>query len=134
MRKSVHSAALVLLLCGLSACATGQAAGKASIGDRLFFGRAIPSGGNVTDAEWDAFVAEVVTPRFPDGLSIWRGQGQWRDAKGLVVREEMYSIEIFHEGTAAQENSISEIANEYKRRFRQEAVLRVTSKAAMRFY
>ena len=133
MRASRVSAAFLLF--ALTACVTsGPPTGEAAIADRLLFGRAIPDGGNVSQEEWDAFVAEVVTPRFPDGLSIWSGQGQWRDARGNVVREEMFAIEILHPGTPKDNAAIGEIATEYKRRFRQEAVLRVSARSVMRFY
>ena len=54
---------------------------------RLFFGR---SRGNVeaaSDAAWQAFLANEVTPRFPDGLTVLHARGQWRNAMGPVVRE-----------------------------------------------
>src|SRR5262249_4797549 len=38
------------------------------VADRLYFGRAIPGGGSVSDAAWTKFLEEVVTPRFPEGL------------------------------------------------------------------
>ena len=109
-------------------------AGEAMVADRLFFGRAIPAGGVVSDAELEKFVDEVVTPRFPEGLTIWQGRGQWRDSAGLVVREEMFAIEVFHGGSATEEEAVSAIALEYKRRFGQEAVLRSTAAARVRFY
>src|SRR5262245_20410541 len=36
----------------------------------LYFGRSIPGGGQVSDNEWEKFLADVVTPRFPDGFTI----------------------------------------------------------------
>ena len=44
-----------------------MATGTAMVADRLFFGRAIPGGGLVSEAEWTAFLAEVVTPASPTG-------------------------------------------------------------------
>lgn len=41
----------------------------------LMFGRDIAGRGSVTDAERSVFVAEIVTPRFPDGLTQWDTQG-----------------------------------------------------------
>lgn len=54
-------------------------AGGTMVADRLFLGRQIPGGGMVSDADWTAFLAEVVTPRFPEGLTVWRAEGQWLD-------------------------------------------------------
>ena len=48
----------------------------------LYFGRDKPSGGEVSEAEWAAFLAESVTPRFPDGLSVLPVEGQTRVPSG----------------------------------------------------
>jgi hypothetical protein len=104
------------------------------VADRLFLGREIPGGGVVSEAEWDAFLDEVVTPRFPEGLTVWRADGQWLDAQGLTVQEPVMVIEVLHPADAEADAAIAEIANEYRRRFRQEAVLRVTVEAEMRLF
>ena len=39
------------------------------------------------DAAWDAFLADTVTPRFPDGLTVLDARGQWRDSEGLIGKE-----------------------------------------------
>jgi hypothetical protein len=41
----------------------------------------------ISEEEWAAFVAAEITPRFPDGLTILTGYGQWRDATGTIVKE-----------------------------------------------
>jgi hypothetical protein len=104
------------------------------VADRLFFGRGIPGGGTVSDEQWTAFLAEVVTPRFPDGLTVLSGEGQWRDVLGAVVRERAFVVEITHPVSAAADAALDEIAVEYKRRFRQEAVMRVRTPAQVRFH
>lgn len=132
-------AALVAAVLAAAACTPprpGPApvpAGEAVVADRLFFGRSVPGGGTVSEQDWRAFLAEVVTPRFPAGLTVWRGEGQWRGAAGEIVREEVFVLEVFHPGGADVERTVSEIAAEYRRRFRQESVLRVTSDARWRF-
>ena len=105
-----------------------------TVADQLFFGRSIPGGGTVSDDEWAAFLREVVTPRFPSGLSVWRAEGQWLDERGTLEHEQAMVVELIHSASASMEAAIREIADEYKRRFRQEAVLRVTSPVHIRFY
>src|SRR5688500_1541434 len=58
------------------------------ISDRLYFGRNIPGGGVVSESDWESFLAEVITPRFPAGLSVFRAQGQWRDQNSIIQRED----------------------------------------------
>lgn len=97
--------------------------------ERLYFGRSIPGGGEVTEAQWAAFVADTITPRFPAGFTIWRSTGNWRGDDGVVVQEAAMVFEVCHFGDAAADRALAEIADTYIRRFNQEAVLRVRTPA-----
>jgi hypothetical protein len=105
-------------------CAPGE---QSTVSDVLFFGMAKPTGGIVTGEEWAAFLSAVVTPRFPAGLTAWPASGQWRGADGQIVREDSYVLNLFHPAEASAEREIQAIVAEYKKRFEQEAVLRVKS-------
>lgn len=125
-----------LLASGFTACATAPLRSIAQDGtacnerrlDRIVFGMNSPSG-PVDDAQWQAFLADTVTPRFPDGLTIYRTQGQWRGASGEVEREESRVVEIVHGDDAEGRKGIAEISAEYKSRFEQEAVLVISTRA-----
>lgn len=126
--------AIALLFLLTTACATVQPRySEAVLADRLFCGLSIPGGGEVTEEEWRAFVRDEVTPRFPDGLTLWRAEGQWRGRDGDIVREPVLVIEILHRPDLDVEKKIHAIAEAYKQRFRQEAVMRVTVPARMEF-
>ena len=43
----------------------------------LSFGLARPKG-SVSELEWQMFLRDEVTARFPDGLTVWEANGQWR--------------------------------------------------------
>jgi Protein of unknown function (DUF3574) len=105
-----------------------------TVADRLYFGRGIPGGGAVADSAWGAFLGEVVTPRFPAGLTVYRVEGQWRNDDRTIGREQSFVLEIVHPAGPAADADLREIADEYKRRFRQEAVLRVTEPVHLRIY
>lgn len=94
-------AALVLSGCAPAVSSTlpAPAAQEAWVAHRLYFGRGIPDGGTVGDGEWTTFLGDVVTPRFPAGLTVWRAQGQWRDASGVVQAEDVIVLEILHPAT-----------------------------------
>lgn len=128
-------AALALLALTVSACATQpsprcSAGQQPSISDLIYFGTEKP-GGIVSDEEWAVFLREVVTPRFPDGLTTWRASGQWRSADGSLTREDSHVLNLVHAGDAKAEGAIGALIGEYKTRFRQEAVLRVRSDACV---
>jgi hypothetical protein len=109
-------------------------AGYTDVADRLLFGRSIPGGGEVSDAEVEAFLRDVVTPAFPQGFTVLTSRGQWQEASGAIAREAGFVLEVTHPPDAQTDAKLQRIADEYKRRFRQEAVLRVTTPASMRFY
>ena len=51
----------------------------------LFFGRDRAGRKAVTDANWADFLNTVITPNFPDGLTVFDGYGQWRNpATGVI--------------------------------------------------
>lgn len=135
--RSIAALATALLV---AACAARQPATPAVpadarvVSDRLFFGRDIPGGGTVSDADWTAFLEEIVTPRFPQGLTVWRADGQWLDEGGRTVQEPVLIVEVLHPPGAEHDRAMTEIAEEYRRRFRQEAVLRVTTDARSRLF
>ena len=104
--------------------------GEAVLVERLYFGRNAADSLVVTDSAWASFVAEVVTPRFPAGLTSWPAMGQWRGADGRIRREPSFVLELVNPTDAPDtEAAIAVIIAEYKRRFRQEAVLRVVTAA-----
>jgi hypothetical protein len=107
-------------------CRLGE---TAAIDDLLYFGLSMP-GGRVVGAEaWSGFLGDVVTPRFPAGLSTWHVSGQWRTADGTMVREDSVAVAVVHPDDAASDAAIRQIVDAYKQRFAQEAVLRVKRRA-----
>jgi hypothetical protein len=126
--------ASVVFALALSGCASLRAPPCADpqVQDVLYFGAAEPDG-EVTAEEWSAFLADTVTPRFPDGLTAWEASGQWRGADGTIVREPSRVLMLLHADDAANDRAIREIVAAYKARFRQEAVLRVRTPACVAF-
>lgn len=90
-------------------------------------GRSIPNGGAVSDAEWEQFLAEVVTPRFPEGFTVLSARGQWRESSGAIAKEPSEVLVFLYKKAdrRAADRKIDEIRREYIRRFRQESVMRV---------
>ena len=111
----------------LTPCSHG---GQLAIQEILYFGTNTPSG-HVTQEEWTQFLAEVITSRFPEGLSSWQASGQWRSAAGQIIREPSYIVSLIHSGDQTADRAVQEITTVYKARFQQEAVLRVRSSTCM---
>lgn len=101
---------------------------------QLFMGRSGVGGDTVDNAEWDAFLADTVTPRFPDGLTVIDSNGQWRGSDNQIQKEEskLLIILVPTEDEDADER-IEQVADEYKSRFEQESVLKTVSKTCVSF-
>ncbi len=93
----------------------------------LFFGRNIPGGGEISQAEFEAFVDNIITSRFPAGLTIFDADGQFQDSTGTIVEERSKLVTLFVEDTPQSESAINEIVLAYLQQFNQESVLQVTN-------
>ena len=112
-----------------SVCPFGE---QREIVDSLYFGSARGEG-VVTREEWQAFVDELVTPRFAQGFTILDARGQYRTAQGEIQREPAWVLQLVHAEGAASEAAIREIRTAYQTRFKQEAVLRVRQRGCVSF-
>jgi hypothetical protein len=92
----------------------------------LFFGTARPDGTMVSDAEWEQFLDTEITPRFPEGLTVLSGAGQWQEDDDSIVEERSKIVILLYPRAAIEEShtEIEEIRAAYEREFQQESVLR----------
>jgi len=117
-----------------AACAADEPVIGAEAFDRteLFFGTAKPDGGAVTAAEWSEFLATEITPRFPDGLTVLTGMGQWQEEDSDIIQERSQMVILLYPSEFAVESGIliEEIRAAYETAFQQESVLRADDDAA----
>ncbi len=93
----------------------------------LFFGSERPNKPEVSDSEFKQFLDEEVTPRFPDGLTVLKGFGQFRESSGEIVQESSFVLILLYPRETLRDSSakIEAIRARYTARFEQESVLRV---------
>src|SRR5258705_4319865 len=122
MRYLVFLAALALSACAQPTAPLVCAAPlKPALEIDLYFGRDKQGGGEVSEAEWAQFVAEIVTPRFPDGLSVLNVEGQAREPSGgRIVRERTKLVVVGVIDAPAHRPKASEIGQAYTTRFGQD--------------
>ncbi|MFN8456017.1 MAG: DUF3574 domain-containing protein, partial [Anaerolineae bacterium] len=100
----------------------------------LYFGSEKPDGSVVMPQDFEDFVDEIVTPRFPDGLTLLTGYGQWRDSAGVIIEEESNVLILLYPMDDKEANGeIEQIRNAYKDTFQQESVLRVDDYSQVSF-
>lgn len=135
---AIVSLALLLLACAAHALAAApmppcHGPAQAFARTDLFFGRARP-GGAVTEAQFRAFVNAEVTPRFPDGLTLLAGIGQFRDARGATrVEGANVLILLYPLRDVHADSKIDAIRSDYRQRFEQQSVLRADSVSCVSF-
>ena len=99
----------------------------------LLFGTGRRDQPPVSANEWADFLDTQVTPRFPDGLTVLRGDGQWRGGDGRIGKEDSIVLLIWYEPSAQAEAGIEAIRTAYKARFDQESVMRVDGASCVSF-
>jgi len=100
----------------------------------LYFGTGRPDGSVVSDAEFQHFVDLQVTPRFPDGLTLLAGYGQFKNSAGVINKERSLVLILFYPPQLRDASKLTqEIREIYKAMFQQESVLRADSNAFISF-
>ena len=99
----------------------------------LYFGRSKPDGTLVSDDDWNRFLADIVTPRFPDGFTILRATGQYREKSGKIITEPSSVLIFLYPRKARTESrsKIEEIRAANVKQFNQESVLRMDLKSSV---
>ena len=101
-------------------CGTAAAA---QVRTTLYFGLSRPKGPAVNELEWQLFLRDEVTKRFPDGLTVWEASGQWRTPAGTIDHEQSKVLLVVHGDSAAARQSIQAVIESYRKSFDQQSVL-----------
>ena len=101
----------------------------------LFFGRDKGGRRAVSDRQWSEFLASVVTPQFPDGLTVFDGYGQWRNpATGVIGRSPDVKIVLIAVPRSPDlAGRLAAVIDAYKTRFRQQSVGIITRDSCANF-
>src|SRR5690606_31350664 len=85
----------------------------------LYFGLRTDDGAGVSEQAWARFLAETVTPRFPDGLTVLEayGQSDRHGDEGTVVGQLTRVLIVVHPDTDAANASVAEIKAAWREQF-----------------
>jgi hypothetical protein len=100
---------------------------SAQVRTTLYFGLSKQKG-SVSELEWQMFLRDEVTTRFPAGLTVWEAQGQWRASDGTVGHERSKVLLLVHPDTPAAKTSVQTVIERYRKGFDQESVLWETAR------
>jgi uncharacterized protein DUF3574 len=100
----------------------------------LFFGRGIKGREPLTDAEWAEFAAQTITPNFPDGFTVFDGEGRWRNPKtGYIAsdRTKIVLVAVKREPDLARR--LAAVIDAYRTKFHQQSVGLITRDSCAAF-
>ena len=121
MRALTVAAALLSALTVSAFAQTGlqcSGAQKSWMVAELLFGRS-----NISDRAWDRFLAVEVTPRFPDGLTVYDARGQWRNPETKKTSRERSKVVMIAMPPGADNDArLQAIIEAYKTQFKQQSV------------
>ena len=129
---------LAMLLLGACASAAPERPGdntcdgNAMIETQLFFGLSRPTGGTVSESDWNEFLQSEIVPRFAEGFSVMDSTGFWLDGKSsrTIMENSKIVSRLLRPGDAEE---IPQIIDSYKSKFAQESVLRVDTPVCAKF-
>jgi len=138
LNRGAVAAFCVGLFCGTTLLSRGDspqptgdqvcgAASSAQLRTTLYFGLGRPKG-TVSELEWQVFLRDEVTSRFPAGLTVWEAQGQWQSQGGAVGHERTKVLLLVHPDTAAARDAVQQVIARYRKAFEQESVLWETAR------
>ena len=125
---------LLALVAGFSAassqpalqCTGGQ---KSWVVAELLFGR-----DRVNETRWSQFLADEITPRFPDGLTVYDAKGQWRaPGSDKIAQQRSKVVMIAMPHGADNDARLQQIVEAYKTRFKQQSVGLIVRPACVAF-
>lgn len=99
----------------------------------LVFGLARRGRPDIGEAEWRQFLDREVTPRFPDGLTVLAGDGQWRDPAGIAVKEPARLLLIWAKPATDLGVRIEAVRTAWKQAHTQDSVLRAMATNCVSF-
>lgn len=133
-------AAALLAALALAGCATPPApepepppcpAGESPMRTaQLFFGRNIAGQPGISETAFTAFVDEELTPRFPQGLTVLDGGGQWQGSENALIRQAAKVVVIVLPRNGS-DKLLDEVRKRYKARFNQESVLLIVQDSCL---
>jgi hypothetical protein len=100
----------------------------------LYFGKAIPGRGDLTEAEWRFFLNDTVTTSLPGGYTVLDAYGAWLNPKTQTTGTEATKVVVValpeaHESVAR----IDRVRTMYQDRFHQQLVGMTVEKACASF-
>jgi hypothetical protein len=105
-----------------------------TIKTEIYFGEDEPRGKHVGPKAWQAFLSEVVTPRFPKGMTVLEAYGQMQHRTGRIEKQPSRVIVLVHSPGKGADKRIHEVIQAYRDRFQNAQVMRLRTAVQAEFF
>ena len=100
----------------------------------MFFSRGIKGREPLTDVEWAEYAAQTITPNFPDGFTVFDGEGQWRNPRtGAIAHDPTKILLVAVKPEPGFAGRLAAVIDAYKLRFHQQSVGIITRESCAAF-
>lgn len=137
-RSIVIFSVFFIILSGCSSTGSSESSrshlSSGYIRTEIYCGLSKPDGGVVSETEWQKFLNDTVTPVFKTGYSVMNAEGRWMDTQNRsTITEKTKIIVIIYQWNREIHSAIDKIISTYKKRFQQQAVMRLDYRITARF-
>jgi hypothetical protein len=105
-----------------------------TIKTEIYFGEDEPGRKQVSPKAWQAFLSEVVTPRFPKGMTVLEAYGQMQHHDGRIEKQPSRVIVLVHPPGKGTDKRIHEVVQAYRDRFQNAQVMRLRTTVQAEFF
>ena len=122
----MKAGALILML-GLAGCTSAPKPQGCPVGQaplrtaQLFLGAKTPAA--PADRDLRRFVDQEVTPRFPDGVTVVDGGGQWKGSENRMIREAAKVVLVVLPTNGDSQGKVEAVRTAYRSKFKQDPVV-----------
>ncbi|MCP9904517.1 DUF3574 domain-containing protein [Cyanobium sp. BA5m-21] len=102
-----------------------QAAESGWLKSELYFGARIANGSLISPEAWAEFLEQVITPAFPDGLTVVQALGQMRSSNGVIRQQPTWVVVILRPRGSLEDQRIRSVINNFRSRFKGAELMRV---------
>jgi len=114
--------------------AAETAASPQFVATHIYCGRNIPTGGEISEEQFAAFLETDVTPAFPAGLTAYDAYGQMKTSEGKIVKQKTKVLLLVHDNSKASLDAIHKIVAAYRSKFENPQVMVMTAPVTPEFY
>jgi hypothetical protein len=129
MNRIIRAICIGGLIVGLGGCAeSGNPPCAAELGApvlvfTLFFGKAIPGRGDLTDREWQSFLDDTVAADLPNGFTVLDANGAWMNPMTRKTIKEATKVVVAALPDVPDSlASINRVRTDYRIKFHQQLV------------